>query len=1322
MGKRRFISKMIWWPAFLIIEIACSSQPSTGELNVENSRSALTGSQLAASILGFEDVTLWSATSGAATTGADAVQGSASLALNGQGWLSIQSVPFGPLPQVDEDVSVAVKLPVEQPNPWWYGQVQLYVEVPSLGAYNVYVGAVELTGLPLGEWVTLEFPLPATLQSLLAGSYDDLTITLALNVPYDATGTYLFDDLRFGDDVEPPVIRVATNEDAEYSTGPFETFKTDIVLYGLVEDDIALGTVQVSVDGEAPVFPVLDPDGHFELPLDLTADYSRSSVQHSVEIVATDAAGNDATLLVDIRVLSPSVPNELIAIFNPNTTDADRYEVLEEIQATLMRRLGSLAWLISVPEGTGPDAITQISAPTNRVRALYPNAIMKTQMQPNDSLIEGQLPYLENINAFSGWDIETGSNDVIVAVVDSGVHYGLLIKMDGCNTDTFIDNVYLNHSECCSDPPCQVTDKGNACVPGSTNNPDSTSGLSSFGDCPRVDQNGDGCPGVCGVDDDNDGFADMQDPDVARIYSNGYDDDGDGLIDEQAMIGGIPKNCAELTSEDHVGDFPDYDCDGAANDDDENGYPDDCRGWNFGRLILPDCRLHPELNPEDGVCLYLGDINHPNQPMENYAFQKSSLSGGSHHGSLVAQIIGQPGNDCSAFTGIAHRVRILPLSNSRYFPPGVTDNGEEYPGYILPDLAATIEAYIYAGKAGAHIINSSFTGSTSELEEQYPMLGSTGVQIVTDLIGLSETDAVLHVVGAGNGNDEDGGDDITDEAKFPTHAQVSNMIVVGASDHLDNDARLDFSHYSSQVVDIAAPGHQLISNFSGTSGASPIVAGAAALLMSHFEELRGKPELVAEMILSTARPVDAWTGLSVTGGILDIGAALGATVPEELFEDVSLTSLPGPQSLATNDVDFADVNDDDLLDIFETVCSSTNVVGQPHVRINQSGVFVDMTASMLPSFEGSFCDAAAGDINNDGYIDIVLGAFLPEGTPDQLQNRILVNNAGSGLQLIDGLLPADAQLTRAVELCDFDSDGDLDIYFGNVMTGPETTDVLLRNDGGTFVDVTATNLTVPELSTSVHKVLCADLDMPAANLCQGLDQAPCKLCADPKVSVYGAIAAGDIPVEQESTCYAVRAQVIPELVLVNAEGARTLLLRQDGARVFQDVSCDLNLRNLDETIPDCAGGVRPGRQDHDVETADFNNDGAPDLVMISRRGYRNTLLFNNGAGVFTDVTASNWTTMKNDAREVEVGDVNQDGYQDIVVLRGDPNLMNPGQNTLYLNNGAGHFSEELASGLGTRFAVTTDAELMDIDGDNDPDLLLGRYGEPNQLLENTTVP
>ena len=1263
--------------------------------------------QQAVDILGFEDATKWTATSGTDTSVSDAVQGQSALAVNGPGWqFVLTSDPFGPLPMVDDDVSVAIKLPEEQPNPWWYGQLQLYVESRALGLYNRFVGIAELTGLPTGEYVTVNFALPPDVRALLQGNYNDLKVTLALNVPYDATGQYLLDDLRFGNDIIPPVVTVATNEKPVYGRGPFDTFKEDITLLGHIQEDGGIADVLVSIDGGAPVHPVPDADGYFSVPMTLARDNAKVSTTYSLSVTAIDTEGNETTISTKISVLSFAIPDEVLVMFNRDTTESRRGDLIADFGGVLSRRLNNFTWLVTVPTGTASDVIANVNAPTAEIALIYPNILLESQdFIPNDSDLSEQEDYLEIINAFKAWEIERGSEDVIVAVCDSGVDAGLLmgdLEINGCNTTPeFVDNVYVNEAECCATPPCPIDDD-HSCRPNSDPTVDWA--------CPVADLNGDGCPGVCGVDDDNDGAADMADPDVQRLFSNGYDDDGDGIVDEQAKVGNITIACTDVNPGDLVGAPEDGDCDGAANDDDENGYPDDCRGWNFGRPILPAC---PNYTPsEDGTCMMYTELNHPNMSIDIEGF------GTGQHGNDVAQLLGEPGNDCDGHTGVAHRVKILPLTCSRYFPP----NGDNA-GIIKPDLASTFEAYQYAAKAGAHIINSSLNAGSNfdgnDFFDQFPSLDAvSNAQLITNLLNLSGSDKVLHVVAAGNN-----GIDLANIPFFPAVASVENMLVVAGS--LKNDGWYDQSNYGLQV-DLAAPAYLLMSDhpayaLSGTSFAAPMVAGAAALLLSSRPELRGNPALAAAIIRDSARKVDAWKNKSLSEGILDIYAALQAAVPEEIFIDVSDSLLPSPQDNATNDIDMFDADQDGQMDmILEVMCSNYDSKFQPHLRVADNGVFKDSTVDMMPSFTGSFCDAAEGDLDGDGKTDIVLAARQMNGTNGENQNRILMNN-GHGFDLDDSVIPSNSQLTRAVELCDFDADGDLDIFFGNIGSGGSY--VLLENNGGNFTDVTSSHLNLSGFANMVHKVLCVDLDEPPSNLCDGLSDDECDLCADPKISVDGMVAAGLISNGDKDACFNTRGKVIPELVLAGGEGTSTVLFRQDSSGVYQDASCDLNLPNLTGASATCDDSTRPSRQDYDVESGDFNNDGLPDLVFVSRSGKpnpSNTLLFNNGDGSFRDVTADKWLIVPDDSREVEVGDVNGDDLDDIVVIRGNPNTMNAGTNTLYVNMGDGTMQYEAASGLRANVSITTDGDLVDFDGDGDLDLILGVYSEPNILLQNQT--
>lgn len=1106
-----------------------------------------------------------------------------------------------------------------------------------------------------------------------------------------------------------PSILVATSEEPRLGSGPLSTFSTSEILIGRIVVPVGLTSASIAVNGGPATALTLDSGGNFSLPLTLLGDTSQVGKNNILVFTVIDAFGAVTTKTVNIELLSAAVPDELVLLFNPDTTAAERTQQLNAVNGTLKRQLTEHVWLATVPPGTVGQAINTINAPTAKIRSVFPNAVLKPAFVPNDS--SRQTEYLQAIRAFDAWDTEIGSKEVIVAVADSGIRIPSLVSTNNCPgvPITRENNLYLNDLECCGTKPCSAS-QSKDCMPGSKDNPNTGDPFSTFGDCPRIDQNADGCPGVCGLDDDHDGAADMADPDIKRLYSNGFDDDGDGQVDEQAIVGGVTKACSAVSAGELIGAPTNGDCDGAANDDDENGYPDDCRGWNFGRIILPECTPAQEHDMGNGTCLINVTLTHPNQTLDTRGFHGESMG----HGEYVAEILGSPGNDCSGGTGVALKVSIMPLEVQRYFPPTATE-----PGSVKPDLAAAIEAYQYAAAMGAHVVNSSFSmGSDDAFVAAFPQLNNShGLQLITDLMDLSNSGSVLHVMAAGNSKS-----DISGWVQFPAQAKITNKIVVAGSDPA-NDGVWTGSNYSATTVDLAAPAERLLWGFSGTSGAAPLVSGAAALLMSHYPELRGQPSVVAQMLRASARPSSAWAGKSKTGGVLDIAASFLQPISTLLFRDNSLSALPGDKNLPTTELELIDSDFDGRIDyMFEAQCSRTNGVGQPHLRVLQSGVLTDRTSEMLPVFEGSFCDVVDGDVNGDGRADVVLAGFLPDGTPSQQQNRVLLGGASG---FTSGTLPVDTDLTRAASLCDVDSDGDLDIYFANVGTsaGPANS-VLLMNDGsGNFTDVSSTALPNPMRGQSPHNVLCLEVDAAPANLCQGLGADICSLCANPELSVGGLIAAGRVASADGAACLSVRALVKPELVIANSEGSNTTLLRRNAAGTFEDHTCDLNLPHADGSPSTCVPGVvTPGRQDQDVAAADFNGDGAVDLAFISRRGNPNTLLFNNGSGVFTNVTASNWSLDLDDARGIEVADVDSDGDRDILVVRGDPNLMNPGENTLYLNDGSGKFTVYVASGLGSKVDMTTAARFADLDYDGDADIVTARYGKNDRVFINTTIP
>lgn len=151
-----------------------------------------------ADILGFEDPYDWTTTVSGIPVGIDSrhTQGRFSVSVKAKNYVPLNGPKFELTSSLGSNLRLDFFLPSQQPNPWWLGAVQLYVNCPSKGVNNAFVGQVELTGKPLNRFSTLTFPVSSGIRSAVGSSCSDFSVSLAINVPYNATGTYLVDNLR----------------------------------------------------------------------------------------------------------------------------------------------------------------------------------------------------------------------------------------------------------------------------------------------------------------------------------------------------------------------------------------------------------------------------------------------------------------------------------------------------------------------------------------------------------------------------------------------------------------------------------------------------------------------------------------------------------------------------------------------------------------------------------------------------------------------------------------------------------------------------------------------------------------------------------------------------------------------------------------------------------------------------------------------------------------------------------------------------------------------------------------------------------------------
>lgn len=396
---------------------------------------------------------------------------------------------------------------------------------------------------------------------------------------------------------------------------------------------------------------------------------------------------------------------------------------------------------------------------------------------------------------------------------------------------------------------------------------------------------------------------------------------------------------------------------------------------------------------------------------------------------------------------------------------------------------------------------------------------------------------------------------------------------------------------------------------------------------------------------------------------------------------------------------FLDYDDDgwlDLLLIDGGSLADPAMAGRARHRLFRNsgrGRFVDGTAASGIRHRDYGMGACAGDIDNDGRVDVYITNYGANA---------LYRNMGKGT-FADVTRSAGVGLIAWSTSCaflDVDRDGDLDLFVTNYLDAQKSNNrfcgdaqrrvrvychplnyaglasVLYRNDGkGTFSDVS--------MEAGI-----------AGHVGNGLG-----------------VAVGDYDDDGW-----------PDVFVAN-DGVPNFLFHNDGKGRFSEVGLLAGVAVARD------GKARAGMG---TEFADYNGDGRLDLVVTNHEFETHSLFRNDGHGIFTDATIESGLsapTLPFVGFGVAFFDADNDGLMDLSIVNGhvidNTALFRAGSThaqpkLLFRNSGSRRFAE-IAREAGSAFAGAGVGRALitgDIDNDGDVDLLATNNGAPADLLRN----
>ena len=396
--------------------------------------------------------------------------------------------------------------------------------------------------------------------------------------------------------------------------------------------------------------------------------------------------------------------------------------------------------------------------------------------------------------------------------------------------------------------------------------------------------------------------------------------------------------------------------------------------------------------------------------------------------------------------------------------------------------------------------------------------------------------------------------------------------------------------------------------------------------------------------------------------------------------DFSQAAQDAPQQIESGDF-----NGDGKLDFLITRAKGEGAVAAGfRLMMGQgNGQWLDQTTAMFGGVVPTVTYTASvivADFNGDGRSDVYVPDFGFHGPSNTGgHDQVWLSSAAGGLRVAS--VTATGRLAHGATSGDIDRDSDIDVMVNNVdtpATGPRS-DLVLINTGGSFSDTQA--LLPPSLRTdnparlSHTASLLADLNgdgaldlvlgtWPAATTTTPNFSPPSQVLFNNGSGSFAASAVYTLP----------QSPVTPEAVIdidavdLNGDGLNDLVMAitrggdgstgpYSGTGYIQILMNRGGGQFVDETAGRYAAQVAnaPGSWWKYVRVADFNKDGAPDLLLTGAGmgaflyNQAARVLLNDGTGRFTETLTVPISRGMGDA--TTLADVNADGYADLVTLQ-----------------------------------------------------------------------